>query len=213
MKIKLTSIYVDDQEKALRFYTDILGFVKKGDVTNGGFRWLTVASSEDPGGIELQLALNSDPAAKAYQQAQFQQAQPAAMFHTDDLQRDYDRLTGLGVLRHRRGRAGQQAVKLVRIRSRFQIDRVTARVCVFSRVVQADRVGIDNMDEIRQWNRLRSSDRQVLDGFVIGADRVGNSVTGRKAVPCERQCIVPRVHVGDGIDRDGWQHHRCDLHR
>ncbi len=97
MKIKLTSLYVDDQEKALRFYTDVLGFVKKGDVKNGDYRWLTVASPEDPDGIELQLALNDNPAAKAYQQAMFQQSQPAAMFHTEDLQRDYDRLTGLGV--------------------------------------------------------------------------------------------------------------------
>jgi predicted enzyme related to lactoylglutathione lyase len=97
MKIKLTSLYVDDQEEALRFYTDILGFVKKGDVRNGDYRWLTVASPEDPDGIELQLALNDNPAAKEYQQAIYQQSQPAAMFHTDDLQRDYDRLTGLGV--------------------------------------------------------------------------------------------------------------------
>jgi predicted enzyme related to lactoylglutathione lyase len=97
MKIKLTSLYVDDQEEALRFYTDILGFVKKGDVRNGDYRWLTVASPEEPDGIELQLALNDNPATKAYQQALFQQSQPAAMFHTDDLQRDYDRLTGLGV--------------------------------------------------------------------------------------------------------------------
>ena len=97
MKIKLTSLYVDDQEKALRFYTDVLGFVKKGDVRNGDYRWLTVASPEDPDGIELQLALNDNPVAKAYQQAMFQQSQPAAMFHTEDLQRDYDRLTGLGV--------------------------------------------------------------------------------------------------------------------
>jgi predicted enzyme related to lactoylglutathione lyase len=97
MKIKLTSLYVDDQEEALRFYTDILGFVKKGDVRNGDYRWLTVASPEEPDGIELQLALNDNPATKAYQQTLFQQSQPAAMFHTDDLQRDYDRLTGLGV--------------------------------------------------------------------------------------------------------------------
>jgi predicted enzyme related to lactoylglutathione lyase len=97
MKIKLTSIYVDDQEKALRFYTEVMGFTKKADVTQGPYRWLTVASSEDPDGAELQLALNENPAAKAYQQAIFQQSQPAAMFHTDDLQRDFDRLLGLGV--------------------------------------------------------------------------------------------------------------------
>jgi predicted enzyme related to lactoylglutathione lyase len=97
VKIKLTNIYVDDQEKALRFYTDTLGFAKKADVTNGPYRWLTVASPEEPDGVELQLALNDNPPAKSYQQALFEQSQPAAMFHTDDLQRDYDRLVGRGV--------------------------------------------------------------------------------------------------------------------
>ena len=91
MKIKLTNIYVDDQEKALRFYTDVLGFVKKSDFSQGPFRWLTVASPEEPDGTELQLALNDNPAAKAYQQAIFQQGQPAAMFYTDDVQADYER--------------------------------------------------------------------------------------------------------------------------
>ena len=71
MKIKLTSVYVDDQEKALRFYTDVLGFIKKADFTNGPFRWRTVASADEPDGTELQLALNNNPAAKAYQQAMF----------------------------------------------------------------------------------------------------------------------------------------------
>src|SRR2546428_8938007 len=80
MKIKLTSVYVDDQAKALRFYTEVLGFAKKADFTQGPFRWLTVASSEEPDGTELQLALNDNPAAKAYQQAIFQHGQPAAMF-------------------------------------------------------------------------------------------------------------------------------------
>ena len=96
MKIKLTSIYVDDQEKALRFYTDVLGFVKKTDVSQGPYRWLTVASPEEPDGTELQLALNDDPAAKTYQQAQFQQGQPAAMFFTDDVQADYERIKARG---------------------------------------------------------------------------------------------------------------------
>ena len=96
MKIKLTSVYVDDQEKALRFYTDVLGFVKKADFTQGPFRWLTVASSEEPDGTQLQLALNDNPAAKTYQQAIFQQGQPAAMFYTDDVQRDYERIKGHG---------------------------------------------------------------------------------------------------------------------
>src|ERR1700716_3286347 len=96
MKIKLTSMYVDDQEKALRFYTEVLGFVKKTDFSQGPFRWLTVASPEDPDGTELQLALNNNPAAKAYQQAMFQQGQPAAMFYTDDAQADYERIKARG---------------------------------------------------------------------------------------------------------------------
>ncbi len=96
MKIRLISVYVDDQEKALHFYTEVLGFVKKTDFSQGPFRWLTVASQEDPGGTELQLALNSNPAAKAYQQAMFQQGQPAAMFYTDDVQADYERMKARG---------------------------------------------------------------------------------------------------------------------
>jgi predicted enzyme related to lactoylglutathione lyase len=96
VKIKLTSVYVDDQEKAMRFYTKVLGFVEKADFTQGPFRWLTVASSEDPDGTELQLALNDNPAAKAYQQAMFQQNQPAAMFFTDDVQADYERMKARG---------------------------------------------------------------------------------------------------------------------
>ena len=96
MKIKLTSVYVDDQDKALRFYTDVLGFVIKADVSQGPFRWLTVATPEEPGGTALQLALNDNPAAKAYQQALFQQGQPAAMFFTDDVQADYERMKARG---------------------------------------------------------------------------------------------------------------------
>jgi predicted enzyme related to lactoylglutathione lyase len=96
MKIKLTKVYVDDQEKALRFYTEVLGFLKKADFSNGPFRWLTIASPEDPEGMELQLALNDDPAAAAYQQALFAQSQPAVMFFTDDVQADYDRILTCG---------------------------------------------------------------------------------------------------------------------
>ena len=96
MKIKLTSVHVDDQEKALRFYTDVLGFVKKADFRQGPFRWLTVVSPEDPDGTELQLALNGNPAAKAYQQAMFQQGQPAAMFFTNDVQADYELMKARG---------------------------------------------------------------------------------------------------------------------
>ena len=95
MKIRLTSVYVDDQDKALHFYTDVLGFVKKADFTQGPFRWLTVASSEEPDGVELQLALNDDPAAKAYQQALFEQSKPAAMFYTDNVQSEYERMKPL----------------------------------------------------------------------------------------------------------------------
>src|SRR5262245_48229372 len=96
MKIKLTSVYVDDQEKALRFYTEVLGFVKKADVKNGPYRWLTVASPEEPEGTDLQLALNDNPAGKAYQEALFQQGLPAAMFFTDDVQGDYERMNTRG---------------------------------------------------------------------------------------------------------------------
>jgi len=96
MKIKVMSVFVDDQEKALRFYTEVLGFVKKADFSQGPYRWLTVASPEEPDGTELQLALNNNPAAKAYQQAIFQQGQPAANFFTGDLQADYERMTARG---------------------------------------------------------------------------------------------------------------------
>ncbi len=96
MKIKLTSVFVDDQEKALRFYTGVLGFVKKNDFSNGPYRWLTVASAEEPEGVELQLALNDNPAAKTYQQALFEQNQPAANFFTGDVKADYERTKALG---------------------------------------------------------------------------------------------------------------------
>ncbi|RUW91419.1 VOC family protein [Mesorhizobium sp. M8A.F.Ca.ET.059.01.1.1] len=96
MKIKLTSIYVDDQEKALAFYTGVLGFTKKADFSNGPFRWLTVVSAEEPDGTELQLALNDNPAAKTYQQAIFKQGQPALMLFTDDIKGDHERIMAKG---------------------------------------------------------------------------------------------------------------------
>jgi predicted enzyme related to lactoylglutathione lyase len=96
MKIKLTTLHVDDQEKALRFYTEVLGFSKKTDVSQGPYRWLTVGSPDEPEGVELQLALNDNPAAKAYQQALFQQGQPAAMFFTDDVNADYEQIKARG---------------------------------------------------------------------------------------------------------------------
>jgi predicted enzyme related to lactoylglutathione lyase len=96
MKIKMTSVYVDDQEKALRFYTDVLGFAKKADFSQGPYRWLTVGSPEEPDGTQLQLALNNNPAAQAYQQAIFQQGQAAAMFFTDDVKGDYEQIKARG---------------------------------------------------------------------------------------------------------------------
>ncbi|MER8572551.1 VOC family protein [Mesorhizobium sp. M1338] len=96
MKIKLTSVHVDNQENALRFYTDVLGFTKKADFSNGPYRWLTVTSAEEPDGTELQLALNDNPAAKAYQEAIFKQGQPAVMFFTDDVKGDYERIKAKG---------------------------------------------------------------------------------------------------------------------
>ena len=97
MKIQIMSIYVDDQAKAVRFYSDVLGFKKKVDFSNVGYRWVTVTSAEAPDGPELQLEANTNPAARAWQQARFQQSQPAAMFFVDDVQAEYDRLEGLGV--------------------------------------------------------------------------------------------------------------------
>ena len=85
MKIKLMTVYVDDQDQALRFYTEVLGFAKKTDFSQGSYRWLTVTSAEEPDGAELQLERNDNPAAKAFQQAKFQQGQPAAMFSTSAL--------------------------------------------------------------------------------------------------------------------------------
>jgi predicted enzyme related to lactoylglutathione lyase len=98
MKIKTVNQYVDDQEKALRFYTERLGFVKKADFSQGNFRWLTVVSSEDPSGVELVLQPSAFvPAAKTYHQALRQQGMPALMLFVDDLAKEHERLKGLGV--------------------------------------------------------------------------------------------------------------------
>ncbi len=97
MKIRLTSIFVRDQEKALQFYTGTLGFVKKADIPAGEYRWLTVVSPEEPKGTELVLEPNANPAAKAYQEAIFKQGIPATMFFVDDIQKEYDRLKKMGV--------------------------------------------------------------------------------------------------------------------
>lgn len=97
MRIKWTTLYVDDQEKALKFYTDKLGFQKKTDVSQGSYRWLTVASPEDPKGVELVLESNANPAGKAYQEALRGQGQPAAQFLVNDVQAEHDRLAAKGV--------------------------------------------------------------------------------------------------------------------
>jgi len=96
MRIKVMTLHVDDQDKALRFYTEVLGFTKKTDFSQGPYRWLTIASPEEPNGTELQLALNNNPAAKTYQQAVFEQNQPAIMFFTDDIKGDYEKIKGRG---------------------------------------------------------------------------------------------------------------------
>lgn len=97
MRIKLTSVFVKDQEKALKFYTETLGFVKKTDITAGKYRWLTVASSEDQDGVQLVLEPNENPAAKTYQEALFKQGVRATSFFVDDIQKEYERLKELGV--------------------------------------------------------------------------------------------------------------------
>lgn len=97
MKIKLTKVYVENQNTALHVYTEVLGFSKKSDFSNGPYRWLTVASPEQTDGTELQLALNDNPAAKAYQQATFKQSLPAAILFTDDVKGDYERIKSRGV--------------------------------------------------------------------------------------------------------------------
>jgi predicted enzyme related to lactoylglutathione lyase len=98
MKIKLVTIYVDDQDKALHFYADVLGLTKKADLGNAGYRWLTVASPDDPGGAELQLARNDNPAGRAYQQAMFAAGQPVLMLFSDDIRADHARISGTGAV-------------------------------------------------------------------------------------------------------------------
>jgi catechol 2,3-dioxygenase-like lactoylglutathione lyase family enzyme len=98
MKIKVTSVFVEDQEKALRFTTDILGFNKKQDIPVGAFRWLTVVSAEGPDDIELLLEPKENPAAKTYQRALYEQEIPLTAFAVDDIQKEYERLKELRVL-------------------------------------------------------------------------------------------------------------------
>lgn len=97
MKINLSSVLVDDQDKALTFYTEVLGFVKKMDVPLGKFKWLTVVSPEGPDDIELLLEPNENPAAKTFQAAMFQQSIPLTSFAVQDIQKEFERLTKLGV--------------------------------------------------------------------------------------------------------------------
>lgn len=96
MKIKVTTIFVTDQDKALDFYVDMLGFSKKADFGNGGYRWLTVTAPDDPDGVELQLASTANPAGKAFQEATFQQGQPAIQLFSDDVKADCERLKTRG---------------------------------------------------------------------------------------------------------------------
>ena len=98
MRIALSSLIVDDQEKALKFYTEILAFVKKADLPAGKFRWLTVISPEGPGDIELVLEPNENPAARTFQKALFDQGIPLTAFAVDDIQKEHERMTGLGVV-------------------------------------------------------------------------------------------------------------------
>jgi predicted enzyme related to lactoylglutathione lyase len=97
MRIKWTTLYVDDQAKALQFYTDTLGFQKKTDFSKGNYRWLTVASPDEPEGVELVLESNANPAGKAYQAALRGNGQPAANFLVNDVQAEHDRLAAKGV--------------------------------------------------------------------------------------------------------------------
>ena len=98
MEITVCSVFVDDQEKALRFYTEILGFLKKTDIPMGRFKWLTVVSPEAPEGTELLLEPNDNPAAKTFQKAIYDQGIPATTFAVRDVQKEYERLKKLGVV-------------------------------------------------------------------------------------------------------------------
>jgi catechol 2,3-dioxygenase-like lactoylglutathione lyase family enzyme len=97
MKIKLTSVIVADQDKALKFYTEVLGFVKKTEIPTGDAKWLTVVSPEGPDDVELLLEPNDNPAARTYQEAIFKQGIPLTAFAVEDTQKEYERLKRLGV--------------------------------------------------------------------------------------------------------------------
>jgi catechol 2,3-dioxygenase-like lactoylglutathione lyase family enzyme len=97
MKIKLTSVLVENQAEALAFYTEVLGFIKKNDIPMGEYRWLTVVSPEGPGDIELLLEPNANPAAKTFQKAIYEQGIPLTAFAVDDVSQEFERLRKLGV--------------------------------------------------------------------------------------------------------------------
>ncbi len=97
MKIQLSSVFVNDQDQALKFYTDILGFLKKREIPLGEYKWLTVVSPDAPDGVELLLEPNSNPAAQVFQKAIFEQGIPMTAFAVDDIQKEYVRLKNLGV--------------------------------------------------------------------------------------------------------------------
>src|SRR6266702_2079239 len=98
MQIKLTSIMVDDQDKALKFYTEVLGFRKKHEIPVGAYRWITVVSPDGPDDLELALEPNSNPAAKVFQEAMFAQSIPLAAFEVGDIEGEYGRLKSQGVV-------------------------------------------------------------------------------------------------------------------
>jgi catechol 2,3-dioxygenase-like lactoylglutathione lyase family enzyme len=98
MKIKLNSVAVYDQDKALKFYTDVLGFVKKADIPVGQYKWITVVSPEEPDGTELALEPSDNPATQAFKKALFEQGIPATAFAVEDIQREYERMSRLGVV-------------------------------------------------------------------------------------------------------------------
>ncbi|MFI9007890.1 VOC family protein [Actinosynnema sp. NPDC053489] len=97
MRIHLSSVFVDDQDRALRFYTEVLGFVKKTEVPLGAHRWLTVVSPEEPDGTELVLEPDEHPAVKPYKEALVSDGIPAAAFAVEDVPAEFERLRGLGV--------------------------------------------------------------------------------------------------------------------
>lgn len=97
MKIRLSSVYVDELDKALKFYTEVLGLVKKTDIPAGKYRWLTVVSPEEPDGTELLLEPSDNPATKTFKKALFEQGIPLTQFAVEDIQKEYERMKKLGV--------------------------------------------------------------------------------------------------------------------